>query len=138
MYGTHFHYQGNIYYIQNASKYGNVTVIISRDSVVKKLKQRETILDEEMRKTIIENIKGVNKCILGNEEGKWYEPVLQENPHLFLMGCNQPGDCEKFEKIIKEKGGRTLFRRLNQFENSYHLRSSSEIRRRVIDICSSY
>ena len=125
---------GHIHYIQEAAQYGKVTVIIARDHTVQRIKQRKTVLDEEMRSTIVQSIKGVDKVILGNENGVWYDPVLKVNPHLFLMGCNQPGDIKRFEKTIEDNGGRTMFRRSTSMENSYSLKSSSEIRRRVIEM----
>ena len=125
---------GHIHYIQEAAQYGKVTVIIARDQTVQRVKHRQTVLDENIRSTIVYSIKGVDRVLLGNENGIWYEPVLRENPHLFLMGCNQPGDIKRFEKTIQDNGGRTLFRRSSSMESSFSLKSSSEIRRRVIEM----
>ncbi|EKE40679.1 hypothetical protein ENUP19_0259G0035 [Entamoeba nuttalli] len=128
---------GHIHFIQEAAQFGRVVVIIARDNVVKRIKQRETVLDEKMRQSIVEGIKGVSEVVLGCENGNWYEPVLKRNPHLFLMGFNQPGDLFRFEKVIHEKGGRTIFRRSTSMEKSYSLQSSSQIRRRVIEIVNN-
>ncbi|KAL7721040.1 Cytidyltransferase-like domain-containing protein [Entamoeba marina] len=125
---------GHLHYIQTASSLGEVTVIIARDSNVSKMKKREAVLDENMRQLIVKSLKGVQTAILGDEEGKWYAPVLKYNPHLFLMGYNQPGGVEAYEKIIHSKGGKTLFRRLPTSETRFQLTSSSQIRKRVVDL----
>ncbi|ELP94480.1 hypothetical protein EIN_048130 [Entamoeba invadens IP1] len=126
---------GHINYINEAAQYGRVTVIIARDSVVKQNKMRETVLDEDMRLVVVGALKGVENVVLGDEDPqKWYRPVLQYNPHLFLMGVNQPGDLTKFQKVIRDMGGRTIFKRSSCLVLEYSLKSSTMIRKRVVDV----
>ena len=125
---------GHINYISTAAQYGEVIAIVACDNEVMKIKKHETVMNELMRQTVVQSIKGVKQAILGNKNGEWYEPILKYKPHLFLMGFNQPGDPVKFESIIKEKGGKTLFRRMKEPETEFSLSSSTQIKEKVCEL----
>lgn len=86
---------GHIYFIENVLKINNqLTVVVTRDNIIKLLKKREPIQSEDKR---IENIKrrfpNVN-VILGDKELGKYKVIRKINPDTLFFGYDQ----ESFKK----------------------------------------
>lgn len=82
---------GHIHYVKEASKRGLVYAIVARDSIVKKIKEREPIFDEKSRLTLVSSLKYVYEAILGDEED-FIKPVVRVKPDIILLGPDQPID----------------------------------------------
>jgi len=102
---------GHINIIKEASKYGNVMVGLFTDEAVKTYKNPPT-MTFEMRKTIVENIKGVKYVV--TQATKDYEPNLRKyKPSYLVHGTDWrkgplADDREKAIITMKEWGGEVV------------------------------
>ena len=78
----------HIYFLTEASKLGEVTVVVARDETIKKFKGRAPIFNENERKLILENLKMIKKVILGDQKD-FFTPVLLEKPDIIFLGPDQ-------------------------------------------------
>ncbi|MEA1994059.1 MAG: adenylyltransferase/cytidyltransferase family protein [Euryarchaeota archaeon] len=79
---------GHIYFLKEASEYGDLHVIIARDKNVKKEKGKRPVFNENERKLIIESMKFVKKAYLGalNDFFKITEKI---DPDIIFLGPDQ-------------------------------------------------
>ena len=94
---------GHIYFLEKASKYGRVYVIVARDVNVKKFKGRKTYIPEENRLRVISSIKYVYKAILGDEKDV-LKPIEEIKPQIIVLGPDQKVDEEELKKKLSERG----------------------------------
>lgn len=120
---------GHIYFLTEASKLGNVTVVVARDETIKKFKGRAPIFNENERKLILENLKMIEKVILGDQKD-FFAPVLNENPDIIFLGPDQYSSW--IEERINKSGLNTKIMRLDK-RLPY---SSSELKKRFLKVCT--
>lgn len=118
---------GHIYFLTEASKLGNVTVVVARDETIKKFKGRVPIFNENERKLILENLKMVEKVILGDQKD-FFAPVLNENPDIIFLGPDQYSSW--IEERISKSRLKTKIMRLDK-RLPY---SSSELKKRFLKV----
>ncbi len=118
---------GHIYFLTEASKLGDVTVVVARDETIKKFKGRAPIFNENERKLILENLKVVEKVILGDQKD-FFAPVLKENPDIIFLGPDQYSSW--IEERISKSGLNTKIMRLDK-RLPY---SSSELKMRFLKV----
>jgi len=118
---------GHIYFLTEASKLGDVTVVVARDETIKKFKGRASIFNENERKLILENLKMVEKVILGDQKD-FFAPVLTENPDIIFLGPDQYSSW--IEERISKSGLNTKIMRLDK-RLPY---SSSELKKRFLKV----
>lgn len=118
---------GHIYFLTEASKLGNVTVVVARDETIKKFKGRAPIFNENERKLILENLKMVEKVILGDQKD-FFAPVLNENPDIIFLGPDQYSSW--IEERISKSRLKTKIMRLDK-RLPY---SSSELKKRFLKV----
>ena len=118
---------GHIYFLTEASKLGDVTVVVARDETIKKFKGRAPIFNENERKLILENLKMVKKAILGDQKD-FFVPVLTENPDIIFLGPDQYSSW--IEERISKSGLNTKIMRLDK-RLPY---SSSELKKRFLKV----
>ena len=118
---------GHIYFLTEASKLGDVTVVVARDETIKKFKGRAPIFNENERKLILENLKVVEKVILGDQKD-FFAPVLKENPDIIFLGPDQYSSW--IEERISKRGLNTKIMRLDK-RLPY---SSSELKMRFLKV----
>lgn len=118
---------GHIYFLTEASKLGKVTVVVARDETIKKFKGRTPIFNENERKLILENLKMVEKVILGDQKD-FFTPVLAENPDIIFLGPDQYSSW--IEERISKSGLTTKIMRLDK-RLPY---SSSELKKRFLKV----
>jgi FAD synthetase len=76
---------GHIFLLKEASKHGDVIVVVARDSTVKRIKGREPIFNEEHRLMMVSSIKYVKKAILGKESTDILEIVEELKPDVIVV-----------------------------------------------------
>jgi len=118
---------GHIYLLKEASKYGDIYVIIARDRNVKRIKGKKPIFNENERKLVIENIKFVKKAYLG-DLNDFFKVIKFINPDIIFLGPDQ--DKVGVETEIRKRG---LNSRIIQLESRKNYSSSGtlEILRRI-------
>ena len=129
---------GHIALINEAAQIGKVHVIIARDSSVKKFKGQNPIFPETQRLAIVRSIKNVEWAELGSETEDWMLRIAELNPQLFLLGPNQFGEPEKFEKQLRQRNCSTIFRRMKAMDESFQLNSSSKVKQEIVNRYKSH
>lgn len=89
---------GHIHYLKKSAELGShLTVVIARDSRLEK----DTYFNENERKEIVENLKPVDKAILGSEEDI-YTTVKDVDPDVITLGYDQNHDEEEVKKMAEK------------------------------------
>jgi FAD synthetase len=107
---------GHIHMLQAAKKHGDeLVVIIARDETV--LKQKHNPINpEEVRRQIVENIKGVDRAVLGHR-GDIYQIIRELQPDVIALGFDQSFKEADVEKKCLEHGVKVKVVRLPQFDH---------------------
>lgn len=91
---------GHLYFLRQAKKQGELTVIVTRDARAKKEKGRKPFFSQGERVKRVRAIKQVDRAILGDKIGEW--KVLKKlKPSIVCVGYDQ--DAENIEKCELEK-----------------------------------
>ena len=114
----YFH-PGHAAYLRQAADLGDyLVVVVARDSNVKKIKNKESRQDENLRKTIVaaflksENIKG--KALLGLKRNRL--AILKKFPPAFIaLGYDQPVDEKELGQELSALGLKTKIKRLDAY-----------------------
>ncbi len=122
---------GHISFIQDAARYGDVYVIVARDTNVLKIKGALPTVPEEQRRVVVEGLKGVKQAVLGNETGDFTEKVIELRPDIVALGPNQKFDEETLKQKLAEKGLNPRIIRITQFLDNIPLHSSSSIKNKI-------
>ncbi|MBO4502371.1 MAG: FAD synthase [Candidatus Methanomethylophilus sp.] len=95
---------GHISYLKQARAYGDeLIVVVACDDTVRK-KKHEPITPDYMRAKIVENLKPVDKAIVGNSTGDIYEILKDVQPDVIVLGFDQKFDEGELEKSLAEHG----------------------------------
>jgi FAD synthetase len=122
---------GHLYYLQKARELGDeLIVVIARDSTVRRQKH-EPITPEEMRRSMVESLKPVDKAILG-KEGDIFDIVEEINPDIIAIGHDQPFETEKIESALKKRGLEVEVKRLPYLDGD--LDGTRKIVKKVLDL----
>ncbi|MFQ6088328.1 MAG: adenylyltransferase/cytidyltransferase family protein [Candidatus Methanofastidiosia archaeon] len=116
---------GHIYLLKEASKLGEVYVVVARDLNVKKLKGRKPIFSERERAEMLRSIKYVHRVVLGSEID-FFSSVERVKPDLIFLGPDQD-----YHWVLKELEKREL--EIKVLRLSKRLEYSSSQVRRVLD-----
>ncbi len=73
-----------------AKKYGNyLVVLVGRDRICKKLKNKTPMHSQEERVKIVEEEKNVDKALLGDSKISTYKVLNETNPNIVCLGYDQ-------------------------------------------------
>jgi FAD synthetase len=95
-------HKGHEYHLRKASKYGQLYVVVARDSTVHEMKRKISVHNEKER---LENIKKLNfvyKAVLGNKKDR-YKCIEQIKPDIICLGYDQVHFVNGLKTYIKEK-----------------------------------
>lgn len=121
---------GHIHYLEKSAELGdNLTVVLSRDSLIDK----NPVMGEEERLEMVEAIEAVDTAFLGFEEpdSHIYRTMEKAQPDIVTIGYDQDFDPEELEKDLKEHGFDVEVVRISERPNGSI--SSTEIKERVIE-----
>jgi cytidyltransferase-like protein len=124
---------GHLAALTEAKSYGDVLVaVVASDTTVGMLKGRKPIFPEEDRRKLVEELKPVDKAILGYEDvGMGYEEVLKEvKPDVVAFGYDQENLERTVREIITMRKLKIEMVRLSKFESEKFL-SSTSVRQRL-------
>lgn len=121
---------GHVYFLQEAKRLGDeLVVVVATDKTAKKLKH-VPITPQDMRLKLVEELKPVDKAVLGYE-GDRYKIVKELKPDIIALGYDQKHDEEQIKNDLKKMGMDIKVVRLKPLE--YDLDGTRKIIRKVID-----
>jgi FAD synthetase len=124
---------GHLYFLEKARELGDeLVVVIAKDSTVRNQKH-EPITPEEMRRTMVESLKPVDRAVLGTE-GDMYDIVKEVKPDIIAIGYDQPFETEKIESELGKRGLNVTVKRLPYQDGD--LDGTRKIVRKIIDLWS--
>ena len=89
---------GHCFFLNEAKKLGNfLVVVVARNKTIKNRKGIY-IVDENIRRIVVECLKPVDLAILGDEED-FLKPVMRVMPDIIALGYDQDLDMETKRKI---------------------------------------
>ncbi|RLE80160.1 MAG: DUF357 domain-containing protein [Thermoprotei archaeon] len=127
---------GHIYLLREASKYGKVIVVVARDRTVKKFKNREPIIPEKQRLSIVENIKCVYRARLGEDPFNLEKVLLEEKPDFVVLGPDQNFLEKMVEPIINKLKLNTKIIKIKYKYSNFPLCSTTKIIKKITEIYS--
>jgi cytidyltransferase-like protein len=91
---------GHIYTLKKAKSLGDFLVVsIARDKTVERLKGKKPINHENLRRSLVEELRAVDVAILGSEKDM-FETIERVKPDIIALGYDQVHD----EKHLIEEG----------------------------------
>jgi FAD synthetase len=98
---------GHLNFFKQAKKYGDTLIaVVARDERVEKLKKKTPVYTEKERKYFLEQIRLVDKVLLG-DKADVYKKIREIKPDVIALGYDQNYFTEKLEEKIKEFGLKT-------------------------------
>ena len=82
-------HEGHKYFLNSASAYGKIIVVVARDTSVKNLKHKSPKFSEHERIAAIRNFMPDTTVILGDEQPGTYEVVKTHRPAMICLGYDQ-------------------------------------------------
>lgn len=94
-------HSGHIAFLKEASRFGKVYVSIGSDSTIYDLKGRYPVNSQEERKYMLEAVKYVHECRIGQGEGimDFEQDFLEIKPDIFVV--NEDGDSFRKKDLCK-------------------------------------
>ncbi len=121
---------GHLHYLEEARKLGDeLVVVVATDKTVRERKH-DPITPEEMRLKMIQNLRPVDRAVLG-KDGNIYDIVREVKPDIIALGYDQTHDPEVIKKELADFGMSVEVVRLAQFDHD--LSGTRKIIQKVID-----
>jgi FAD synthetase len=121
---------GHLYFLQEAKKLGDeLVVVVATDKTARNLKHIP-ITPQDMRVKLVEELKPVDKAVLGYEDDR-YRIVKELKPDIIALGYDQQHDEQQIKSDLKKMGMDVKVVRLTPLE--YDLDGTRKIIRKVID-----
>ncbi|MCQ2079693.1 MAG: FAD synthase [archaeon] len=95
---------GHISYLQQARSFGDeLVVVVACDETVRRQKH-EPITPDFMRVKVVENLKPVDRAIVGRNGGSIFDIVKEIRPDVIVLGFDQHFDEADLERRLAEQG----------------------------------
>lgn len=120
-------HKGHLYFLKNAKRFGELTVVISRDKTVKDLKNKKPVNDEKKRLENIKKLKIAHKVVLGYIKNK-YRIIQETKPDIICLGYDQKFFVDGLNIELKRLKLKTKIIRLKPYKPETH--KSSKLRKR--------
>ncbi len=124
-------HMGHIYYLKEAKKLGDVlTVVVARDSTVRKLKH-EPVNTEDIRLDLIKEVRVVDEAYLGYEDDM-YAIVKEVKPDIIALGYDQIHDENVIRRELKKRNLNAKVIRLSEYKCGSDLDGTRRIIQKII------
>lgn len=124
-------HMGHVYFLRKAKEIagydGELIVVVARDSTVKAKSGRSPVIPEEERRTIVEELKPVDRAILGYEPPSIRRVIEEYRPDVIVLGYDQDEIEEEVRKVIADLNVKIELIRIDKFKHS-SVSSSTDIR----------
>ncbi|NVM36039.1 MAG: FAD synthase [Candidatus Lokiarchaeota archaeon] len=125
---------GHIYLINEASKLGDVYVVVATDQNRELFSGERPIIPQEQRLEVIKNLKNVKDARLGRSDNDTLKTVEEINPDIILLGPDQKYSIDLLKDELKKKGLNHIeVMRLKTYYDKYELSSSRLIKQKIIE-----
>ncbi|MFX1366084.1 MAG: adenylyltransferase/cytidyltransferase family protein [Promethearchaeota archaeon] len=125
---------GHTFLINEASKLGDVYVVVATDENRKLFSGQLPIIPQEQRLEVIKNLKNVKDARLGRSDNDTLKTVEEINPDIILLGPDQKYSIDILKEELKKKGLNHIeVRRLEIYYDKYKLHSSRLIKQKIIE-----
>jgi len=122
---------GHVMFLREAKKLGDeLYVVVARDSTAEKLKHKP-IMDEEMRRFMVESLKPVDRAVIGYEDDM-YRIVEEIKPDIIVLGYDQKFSENEIEEECAKRGLKVKVIRLGKFGEG-DLNGTRKIIYRIVD-----
>jgi len=105
---------GHLHFFSQAKKFGNhLTVLVARDSTVRKVKRSPPFFKERERMALLSSLKIVDKVVLGSTKN-FFEGVKKAKPDVLVLGYDQLDSVARMlgvSKVISAKDLEKTFAR---------------------------
>ena len=123
---------GHIYYLKEAKKLGDtLAVVVACDKTVRRLKH-EPVTTEEMRLRLINELRVVDKAVLGNEDDK-FEVVEELKPDVIALGYDQIHDEKSLKQELRKRNISARVVRLPKYDCASDLDGTRRIIAKIIE-----
>lgn len=110
-------HHGHLNLFKQACKYGDELVaVVARDKRVKDIKSKQSIHNERERKYFLEQIRLIDKVLLGDQKDV-YKVVKKIRPDVIVLGYDQMHFTEKLQEKIQEFGLKTKIVRAKAYKS---------------------
>jgi FAD synthetase len=113
---------------------GELVVVIARDENVRKYKGHPPIFSESERLFMMQNLKPVDRAILGDIKDP-LSIIEKEKPDIIVLGYDQWASEEWLVKELQKRGLRTRVVRMRKFE--VEIPSTSTVIERIMKLFSN-
>ena len=125
---------GHIYLINEASKLGDVYVVVATDDNREIFSGERPIIPQEQRLEIIKSLKNVKDARLGRSDNDTLKTVEEINPDIIVLGPDQRYSIDLLKEGLEKKGLNHIeVRRLETYYDKYELHSSRLIKQKIIE-----
>lgn len=127
---------GHVFLIEQASKYGDVIVIVAADENVLKFKGAAPVIPEQQRLAIINSLKWVKEAYIGQKGDAYLDFALSLDIDIIIIGPNQEIDEDLLSEGLKKRGREDVkVIRIQEMFNEFPLTSSSKIKQKIKEEC---
>lgn len=103
---------GHLHLFRQAKQYGDYLIVsIARDETIEKLKGAKPKYSERERKAHVQELKIVDKAVLGDLEDH-YKNIEEFRPDVICLGYDQKFFIENLEQEIEKRGLKIKIMRL--------------------------
>ena len=108
---------GHVHFLTEAKKLGDeLVVVVARDSVAQKMK-RLPFIPENIRVTMVDSLKPVDRAILG-VEGNIYDILSEVRPDIVALGYDQEFNPDEIVAEGKKRGLELKVVKVSQYSES--------------------
>ena len=118
---------GHINFLKSAKKHGDhLTVVLARDSTIKKVKGKKPRFNEKERLKHIKDIGLVEKVLLGSKKDK-LSVIKKLKPDIICLGYDQKFLVKELKEFIEKKKLSIKIKRLKAYKP--HIYKSSKLKK---------
>lgn len=108
---------GHLYFLREAKKHGDeLTVVVSRSSVVKKIKGHAPLFDERHRMAAVRLMSFVDHVLLGDRTLEKYIVIKNVHPDIICLGHDQKAMLPSLQKYFRKNKQRVRFVRIPAYD----------------------
>lgn len=104
---------GHAFYLDEAAKFGDLTVVVARDATVLKVKGRPPLKNEA--ELLSDVVAAGYRGVLGSLTDR-YAVLAEVRPDVICLGYDQVAFTEKLETVLQERGLEARIVRIGAFE----------------------